>query len=241
MTTNRTSWELMQRKQLALSCAKDAKANYAQELEQLRLTMDYLRSLRHWLGVASRNKTLKARKAVFAGHLERINAMADRRTAIEYCKFNLVPASCETNIRNAISWAHTATSSPTFKDWQECCDNTNNCIGDAICQLDVVRSWVKYSWKRARANMITARKVIDTCAKDILHPVALPKAKRKEMVRRLMNTVINDSRAPIRTNSSLYFFANLVHIKALKRSYGFTITYSIWNRALYVRAMYPRC
>ena len=45
MSTNRTSWETMQRKQLALSCAKDAKANYAGELEKLRLTLDYLRSL----------------------------------------------------------------------------------------------------------------------------------------------------------------------------------------------------
>lgn len=56
MTTNRTSWETMQRKQLALSCAKDAKELYAGELEKLRLTLDYLRSLRHWLGVASQEK-----------------------------------------------------------------------------------------------------------------------------------------------------------------------------------------
>lgn len=238
--TIQTSWETMQRKQLALSCAKDAKANYAQELEQLRLTLDYLRSLRHWMTVASSNKTLKARKAVFAGHLERINAMANRRTAIEYCEANLVPASCETNIRSAISWAHTATSATTFKDWDECCDSAGDCIADAICQVEVVQSWVKSSWKQARANMISARTVIDTCAKDILHPVALPKAVRKEMVRRLVNTVINDSRVPIRKNSSLHFFANLVHAKARKKSYGFTITYSIWNRALHSRAMYPR-
>ena len=183
MTTNKTSWEIIQRKRLALDCAKDAKANYAQELEQLRLTLDYMRSLRHWMTVASSHRTLKARKAVFAGHLERINAMADRRTAIEYCAANLVPANCRENIRNAISWDHTATSSPTFKDWQECCDSAGDCIGDAMCQLAVVQSRVKSSWKQARANMIAARTVIDTCAKDILHPVALPKAVRKEMVR----------------------------------------------------------
>ena len=188
-----TSWETMQRKQLALSCAKDAKANYAQELEQLRLTLDYLRSLRHWMTVASSHRTLKSRKAVFAGHLERINAMADRRTAIEYCEANLVPASCETNIRNAMSWAHTATSSPTFKDWQECCYNTNNCIADALVQLDVVQSWVKSSWKQARANMITARKVIDTCAKDILHPVALSKKEKKELAKRNITQTVGNN------------------------------------------------
>lgn len=191
--TNRTSWEIMQRKQLALSCAKYAKALYAQELEQLRLAMDYLRSLRYWMTVASSPRTLKARKAVFAGHLERINAMADRRTAIEYCEANLVSASCETNIRNAISWAHTATSSPTFKDWDECVYNVNACIGDALVQLDVVQSWVKYSWKQARANMIAARIVIDTCAKDILHPVALSKKEKKEITKRNITQTVGNN------------------------------------------------
>lgn len=193
MTTNRTSWETIQRKQLALSCAKDAKANYAQELEQLRLTLDYLRSLQHWLTVASSHRTLKARKAVFAGHLERINAMANRRTAIEYCEANLVPASCETNIRSAISWAHTATSSPTFKDWDECCGSAGDCVADAICQVEVVQSWVKSSWKQARANMIAARTVIDTCAKDILHPVALSKREKKEIAKRNITQTVGNS------------------------------------------------
>ena len=110
--------------------------------------------------------------------------MANRRTAIEYCEANLVPASCETNIRNAISWAHTATSSTTFKDWQECVDSASDYIGDAVCQVDVVRSRVKSSWKQARANMIAARTVIDTCAKDILHPVALSKAAKLAIMTR---------------------------------------------------------
>ena len=193
MTTNRTSWETMQRKRLALSCAKDAKANYAQELEQLRLTLDYLRSLRHWMTVASSHRTLKARKAVFAGHLERINAMADRRTAIEYCAANLVPANCRGNIRNAISWAHSATSSPTFKDWQEYCDSVGDCIGDAMCQVDVVQCRVRSSWKAARANMIAARIVIDTCAKDILHPVALSKKEKQEIAKRTITQTVGNS------------------------------------------------
>lgn len=201
MTTNRTSWETMQRKQLALSCAKDAKANYAQEFEQLRLTLDYLRSLRHWMIVASSHRTLKARTAVFAGHLERINAMADRRTAIEYCEANLVPASCETNIRNAISWAHTATSSPTFEDWQECCDNTNNCIADALVQLVVVRARVKSSWMQARANMIAARTVIDTCAKDILHPVALSRREKAAIAKRTITVANYSHRVPVARNN----------------------------------------
>ena len=193
MTTNRTSWETMQRKQLALSCAKDAKALYAQELEQLRLAMDYLRSLRHWMTVASSHRTLRARKAVFAGHLERIHAMANRRTAIEYCEANLVPANCRENIRGAISWAHTATSSPTFKDWQECCDSAGDCIDNAICQLDVVQCRAKSSWKQARANMIAARTVIDTCAKDILHPVALSKKEKKEIAKRTITQTVGNS------------------------------------------------
>lgn len=242
MTTNRTSWETMQRKQLALSCAKDAKALYAGELEKLRLTLDYLRSLRHWLGVASRNKTLKARKAVFAEHLERINAMADRRTAIGYCEANLVPACCRDNIRNAISWAHTATSSTTFKDWQECCDNTNNCIGDALVQLDVVRALVKYSWKQARANMISARIVIDTCAKDILHPVALSKQAKVDTIRlhvlKLTSVPLTVAQC---TKANLYKLARYHHKIEHRKSYGFDITFAIWARAIVIRAMYPRC
>ena len=238
--TIQTSWEMMQQYREALDLAKWRKQVRAEHLEQIRLAGDYMRSLRYWLAVASSHRTLKASKAALKEHLARINALQTRQAVTFCCEIKLVGDSCQNNLRAAISWAETATSSPSFKDWDECCDNVNTCVADALVQLDVVRSTLKSLWKQAKADMITARIVIDTCAKDILHPVALPKAVRKELVRKLMNTVINDSRAPIRTNSSLYFFANLVHMKARKRSYGFTITYSIWNRALYIRAMYPR-
>lgn len=193
MTTNRTSWETMQRKQLALSCAKDAKALYAQELEQLRLTLDYLRSLRQWVSVASSEKTLKARKLALTEYQSRPAMMEGETAASTICHWDLVPASCETNIRNAISWAHTATSSPTFKDWQECCDSAGDCIGEALVQLDVVRSWIKYSWKQARADMNTARIVIDTCAKDILHPVALSKREKAAIAKRNITQTVGNS------------------------------------------------
>ena len=238
--TIQTSWEVMQQYREELSVAKDAKALYAGELKKLRLTVEYLRSLQHWITVASGEKTLNARKLALTEFMGTNTTMERETAARSVCYWDWVPANCRANIRNAISWARTATRSPTLKDWQECCDNAGDCIGDAVCQVEVVRSRVRSSWMQARANMITARIVIDTCAKDILPPVAIPKAVRKEMVRKLMNTVINDSRAPIRRNISLYFFANLVHTKARKRAYGFTVTYSIWNRALAIRAMYPR-
>ena len=193
MTTNRTSWETMQRKQLALSCAKDAKALYAGELEKLRLTLDYLRSLQHWITVASRNKTLKARKLALTEYMSRPTMMERETAARTVCYWDLVPANCQETIRRAISWAHTATRSPTFKDWQECCDNAGDCIGDAVCQVEVVQSRVKSSWKQARANMISARIVIDTCAKDILHPVALSKKEKKEIAKRTITQTVGNS------------------------------------------------
>ena len=147
MTTNRTSWETMQRKQLALSCAKNAKALYAGELEKLRLTLEYLRSLQHWITAASSHRTLKARKLALTEFIG-TDTMMERETAARtICYWDLVPASCQDNIRNAISWARTATRSTTSKDWQECCDNAGDCIGDAVCQVDVVQSRVKSSWK----------------------------------------------------------------------------------------------
>ena len=193
MTTNRTSWETMQRKRLALSCAKYAKALHAQELEKLRLTLDYLRSLQHWMTMASSHRTLKARKLALTEFMGTA-AMMERETAARtVCYWDLVPGSCQENIRRAMSWAHTATRSPTFKDWQECCDNAGDCIGDAVCQVEVVRSRVKSSWKQARANMIAARSVIDTCAKDILHPVALSKKEKKEIAKRNITQTVGNS------------------------------------------------
>ena len=193
MTTNRTSWETMQRKQLALSCTKDAKALYAQELEKLRLTLDYLRSLQHWITAASSHRTLKARKLALTEYQSRPAMVEGETAARTICYWDLVPANCQENIRNAISWAHTATSSPTSKDWQECCDNAGDCIGDAVCQVEVVQSRVKSSWKQARANMIAARTVIDTCAKDILHPVALSKKEKAAIAKRNITQTVGNS------------------------------------------------
>lgn len=193
MTTNRTSWGTMQRKRLALSCAKYAKALHSQELEKLRLTLEYLRSMQHWMTVASSHRTLKARKLALTEYMG-TETMQERETAARtVCYWDLVPACCKRNIRNAMSWAHAATSAPTFKDWQECCDSAGDCIGDAMCQVDVVQSRVKSSWKQARANMITARKVIDICAKDILHPVALSKKEKKEIAKRTITQTVGNS------------------------------------------------
>ena len=193
MTTNRASWGTMQRKRLALSCAKYAKALHTQELEKLRLTLEYLRSLQHWMTVASGEKTLKARKLALTEFMGTDTMMEGETAARTVCYWDLVPASCRANIRRAISWAHTATSSPTFKDWQECCDSAGDCISDAMCQVEVVQSRVKSSWKQARANMITARKVIDTCAKDILHPVALSKKEKQEIAKRNITQTVGNS------------------------------------------------
>ena len=193
MTTNRSSWGTMQRKQLALSCAKYAKALHTQELEKLRLTLEYLRSLQHWMTAASGEKTLKARKLTLTKFMGIDTMMEGETAARTICYWDLVPANCQENIRRAISWARTATSSTTFKDWQECCDNAGDCIGDAVCQVDVVQSRVKSSWMQARANMIAARKVIDTCAKDILHPVALSKKEKKEIAKRNITQTVGNS------------------------------------------------
>ena len=238
--TIQTSWEMMQQYRAALDTAKWRKQVRAEHWEQIRLAGDYMRLLRYWLTIASSHHTLEARKAALVEHLARINALQTRQAVTFCCEIKLVGDSCQNNLMAAVNWADTALTAPTFESWDNCTRIVNACVADALVQLAVVRSTFKSGWKQAKADMNTARIVIDTCAKDILHPVALPKAKRKEMIRKLMNTVINDSRAPIRTNSSLYFFANLVHAKARKKYYGFTITYSIWNRALDIRAMYPR-
>ena len=241
MTTNRTSWETMQRKQLALSCAKDAKANYAQELEQLRLALDYLRSLQHWMTVASSHRTLKARKLALTGFMGSAAMMERETAALTTCYWDLVPANCQENIRGATSWAHTATSATTFKDWQECCDSAGDCIGDAICQLDVVRSRVKSSWKQARANMTTARTVIDICAKDILHPVAVPKAVRKEAIRQyIMQFTLIPQTVATCDNHSLYSLARYHFDKCHLISYGFNMSYKLWAQGIAIESINGR-
>lgn len=176
--TIQTSWEMMQQYREALDLAKWRKQVRAEHLEQIRLAGDYMRSLRYWITVASSHRTLKARKATLAEHLARINALQTRQAVTFCCEIKLVGDSCQSNLRAAISWATTATSSPSFNDWDECVYNVNACVADALVQLDVVRSTFKSLWKQAKSDMNTARIVIDTCAKDILHPVALSKREK---------------------------------------------------------------
>ena len=191
--TIQTSWEMMQQYREALDLAKWRKQVRAEHLEQIRLAGDHMRSLRYWLTVASSHRTLKARKAALAEHLARINSLQPRQAVTYCCEIKLVGDSCQSNLRAAISWAHTATSSTTFKDWQECHDKVNACVADALVQLDVVRSKFKSLWKQAKSDMTTARIVIDTCAKDILHPVALSKREKKEIAKRNITQTVGNN------------------------------------------------
>ena len=191
--TIQTSWETMQRKQLALSVAKWCKQVRAEHLEQIRLAGDYMRSLRYWLTVASSHRTLKARKAALTDHLARINALQTRQAVTYCCEIKLVGDSCQNNLRAAMSWATTTTGARSFKDWDECAYNVNACVADALVQLDVVRSKFKSLWKQAKADMNTARIVIDTCAKDILHPVALSKKEKAAIANRNITEIIGNT------------------------------------------------
>ena len=191
--TIQTSWEMMQQYREALDLAKWRKQVRAEHLEQIRLAGDYMRSLRYWLTVASSHRTLKARKATLAEHLARINALQTRQSVTFCCEIKLVGDSCQNNLRAAISWATTTASSTTFKDWDECVYNVNACVADALVQLDVVRSKFKSLWKQAKADMITARSVIDTCAKDILHPVALSKREKAAIAKRTITQTVGNN------------------------------------------------
>ena len=199
--TIQTSWEMMQQYREALDLAKWRKQVRAEHLEQIRLAGDYMRSLSYWLTVASSHRTLTARKATLIEHLARINALQTRQAVTFCCEIKLVGDSCQSNLRAAISWAETATSSPSFNDWQECYDNVNACVADALVQLDVVRSTLKSLWKQAKADMNTARIVIDTCAKDILYPVALSKREKLEIVKRTITVANYSQRVPVARNS----------------------------------------
>ena len=192
--TVQTSWEVMQQYRAALDLAKWRKQVRAEHLEQIRLAGDYVRSLRYWLTVASSHRTLRARKAALADHLARINALQTRQAVTFCCEIKLVGDSCQNNLMAAISWATTATSSTTFKDWDDYVYSVIACVDDALVQLDVVRSKFKSLWKQAKADMNTARIVIDTCAKDILHPVALSKKEKLEIAKRnITQTVARNS------------------------------------------------
>lgn len=191
--TIQTSWEMMQQYREALDLAKWRKQVRAEHLEQIRNATEYMRSLRFWLTVASSHRTLEARKAALAEHLARINALQTRQAVTFCCEIKLVGDSCQNNLRAAISWATTTTGALSFNDWQECCDTVELFIAEALVQLDVVLSTFKSLWKQAKADMNTARIVIDTCAKDILHPVALSKKEKLEIVKRNITQTVGNS------------------------------------------------
>ena len=176
--TIQTSWEVMQQYREALDLAKWRKQVRAEHLEQVRLAGDYIRSLRYWLTFASSHRTLKARKAALTEHLARINALQPRQAVTFCCEIKLVGDSCQSNLMAAICWAEAALTAPTFGSWDICSSNAETRSADALVQLDVVRSTLKSLWKQAKSDMNTARIVIDTCAKDILHPVALSKREK---------------------------------------------------------------
>ena len=180
--TIQTSWEMMQQYRQALDLAKWRKQVRAEHLEQIRLAGDYMRSLRYWLTVASSHRTLKARKETLTAHLARINTLQTRQAVTFCCEIKLVGDSCQNNLKAAISWAETALTAPTSDSWDNCASNAETRSADALVQLDVVRSTLKSLWKQAKADMTTARTVIDICSKDILHPVALSK-KEKAAIR----------------------------------------------------------
>ena len=189
--TIQTSWEMMQQYRAALDLAKWRKQVRAEHLEQIRNAGEYLRALRQWLSVASSNKTLKARKAELIDSLARERMVSGRKAALYWCcEIKLVGDSCQNNLRAAISWAETALTAPTSESWDNCSSNAETRAADALVQLDVVRSKFKSLWKQAKADMNTARIVIDTCAKDILHPVALSKKEKAAIAKRTI-TVAN--------------------------------------------------
>ena len=162
-------------------------------MEQIRNAAEYMRSLRYWLSVASSHRTLEARKAALTEHLARINALQTRQAVTFCCEIKLVGDSCQNNLRAAICWATTTTGALSFNDWQECCDSTELFIADALVQLDVVLCKFKSLWKQAKADMNTARIVIDTCAKDILHPVALSKKEKAAIAKRNTTQSVGNS------------------------------------------------
>ena len=191
--TIQTSWEMMQQYREALDLAKWRKQVRAEHMEKIRLAGDYLRSLQHWITVASSHRTLKARKLALKEHLARINALQTRQAVTFCCEIKLVGDSCQSNLIAAISWAETALTAPTFESWDICSSNAEARSADALVQLDVVRSKLKSLWKQAKADMTTARTVIDTCAKDILHPVALSKKEKKEIAKRNITQTVGNN------------------------------------------------
>ena len=227
--TIQTSWEMMQQYRAALDLAKWRKQVRAEHLEQIRLAGDYMRSLRHWLAFASSHRTLKARKAALAEHLARINSLQTRQAVTFCCEIKLVGDSCQNNLMAAICWAEAALTAPTFGSWDICSSNAETRSAEALVQLDVVRSNFKSLWKQAKADMTTARIVIDTCAKDILHPVALSKQAKVDTIRL---HVLKFTSVPLTvaqcTKANLYKLARYHRAKNTTKP---GIPFKVWSRS----------
>ena len=227
--TIQTSWEMMQQYRAALDLAKWRKQVRAEHLEQIRLAGDYMRSLRHWLAFASSHRTLKARKAALAEHLARINSLQTRQAVTFCCEIKLVGDSCQNNLLAAICWAEAALTAPTFGSWDICSSNAETRSAEALVQLDVVRSNFKSLWKQAKADMTTARIVIDTCAKDILHPVALSKQAKVDTIRL---HVLKFTSVPLTvaqcTKANLYKLARYHRAKNTTKP---GIPFKVWSRS----------
>lgn len=225
--TIQSSWEMMQQYREALDLAKWRKQVRAEHLEQIRLAGDFMRSLRYWLTVASSHRTLRARKAALAGHLARINALQTRQAVTFCCEIKLVGDSCQSNLMAAICWAEAALTAPTFGSWDICSSNAETRSADALVQLDVVRSTLKSLWKQAKADMTTARTVIDICAKDILHPVALSKKEKVAIMKRTI-TVANYSQRVLVARNSYHLVSAAACIS--QREEGTVLSTKNWLR-----------
>lgn len=228
--TIQTSWEMMQQYRVALDLAKWRKQVRAEHMEQIRNATEYMRSLRYWLTVASSHRTLRARKAALTEHLARINSLQPRQAVTFCCEIKLVGDSCQSNLMAAICWAEAALTAPTFGSWDICSSNAETRSADALVQLDVVRSTFKSLWKQAKADMTTARSVIDTCAKDILHPVALSKQAKVDTIRlhALKFTSVPLTVAQC-TKANLYKLARYHHAKNTTKP---NIPFKVWSIAV---------
>lgn len=225
--TIKNSWDYMQQYREVLSVAKWRKRVRAGHCEKIRVASEHMRSLLYWFTMAGIEKTLKARKAVLAEGLAQAHMIDSREAATYCCQIQLVSDSCQSNLRNAISWTETALTAPTFKDWDECLDSAESSIADALVQLDVELSKYKALWKQAKAEMVAARVIISTSAKDILHPVALSKKEKLEIQKRNITIANYNQRVPVARNTY-----QLVSASACisQREEGTTLNTKLWLR-----------
>lgn len=182
MNSSNSNWELMCQGQRFRDAAKAAKASSAHDCEKVREVLEALRSMRYWLNAAQeQGKTLKARKQLVAQGESEIVAMG--RLATGFVCDQLSTANTAANIRNAFSWFAVAQKVTTFKEWDEVVSEFNTCCTIAILRLGVTLETIKDEWKNAKRNMVASNIKVRKYAKEILAPVAIPKAQRKEMVR----------------------------------------------------------